>query len=253
MTAPAQTAKRGVFVAPFGELSDPRVLAALATRAEDRGWDGFFLWDHMAYEPPVRALADPWVALAAIACATERVIIGPLVTPPPRRRIHKLARETASLDVLSGGRTVFGAGIGGDKGGELSRFGEELDARARGRMLDEGLDQLVAYWSGEFEPRPLQRPRIPVWLAARWPNRKPVRRAARWDGLFPIDLPGPDELAILVEEIGRADDDAFDVIVTNRPGVDPAPWVAAGATWCLTGWGPDPRRAEVEAAIDAGP
>ena len=245
------SAKRAIFVAPFNELSDPRVLAELAAAADANGWDGFFLWDHMAYDPPVRALADPWIALAAIACATERMIIGPLVTPLPRRRIHKLARETASLDLLSGGRTVFGAGIGGDKGGELSAFGEETDARERGRMLDEGLEQLLEYWDGAFEPRPVQRPRIPVWLAARWPNRKPVRRAARYDGIFPIDLTGPDDLATLVDEIGRTD--GFDYVVTNGPDVDPAPWEDAGATWCLTGWGNDPKRADVLAAIERGP
>ena len=241
-------ARRAIFVAPFDELADPRRLVELAVRAEDRGWDGFFLWDHMAYDPPVRALADPWVAMAAIAHATERVIIGPLVTPIARRRVQKLARETATLDVLAGGRTVFGAGLGGDKGGELSRFGEETDARARAKLLDNGLDQLVAYWDGSFEPRPVQRPRIPVWLASRWPYRRPVKRAARWDGLFPIDLPGPDELAELVAEAGRGD--GFDIAVTNAPGTDRAPGEAAGATWCLTGWGAQPRFGEVAEAID---
>ncbi len=242
--------RRAVFVAPFDELADPRRLVELAVRAEDRGWDGFFLWDHMAYDPPVRALADPWVAMAAIAQATERVVIGPLVTPIARRRVQKLARETATLDVLAGGRTVFGAGLGGDKGGELSRFGEEMDARERARLLDDGLAQLTAYWDGDFEPRPIQRPRIPVWLAARWPYRRPVKRAARWDGLFPIDLPGPDELAELVTEIDRRDD-GFDIVVTNAPGTDRAPWEAAGATWCLTGWGAQPGYDEVAEAIDA--
>jgi alkanesulfonate monooxygenase SsuD/methylene tetrahydromethanopterin reductase-like flavin-dependent oxidoreductase (luciferase family) len=244
--------KRGVFVAPFNECSDPRTLTDLAVRAEERGWDGFFLWDHIAYDPPVRAIADPWVALAAIAAATARVTLGPLVTPLPRRRIHKLARETASLDLLAGGRTVFGVGIGGDKGGELSRFGEELDAKERARLLDDGLAELTAYWDGGFEPRPLQQPRIPVWVAARWPNRRPVRRAARWDGIFPIDMAGPDDLRTLVEEIGR-DPSEYDVVVTNRPGTDLGPWIDAGATWCLTGWGADPKLADVRAAIDAGP
>lgn len=62
--------KRGIYVAPFDALVDPRLLAELARRAESRGWDGFFLWDHVAYREPVQAVADPWVALAAIACAT---------------------------------------------------------------------------------------------------------------------------------------------------------------------------------------
>ncbi|MFL5839363.1 MAG: LLM class flavin-dependent oxidoreductase, partial [Thermoleophilaceae bacterium] len=176
-------ARRGIFIAPFEELADAAVLARLAERAEAAGWDGFFVWDHVDYRAPVQAIADPWVCMAAIACATERLLLGPLITPPARRRIHKLARETVTLDRLSGGRLVFGAGLGSDNSGEFSKFGEEADARARAALLDDGLDRLAAFWAGEFEPRPLQQPRIPVLLAARWPNRKPVRRALRWDGL----------------------------------------------------------------------
>jgi alkanesulfonate monooxygenase SsuD/methylene tetrahydromethanopterin reductase-like flavin-dependent oxidoreductase (luciferase family) len=251
-------AARGISLAPFDELADPRIVARLAARAEQRGWDGVFVWDHIRYSPPVRAVADPWVTLAAIACATERVTIGPLVTPPSRRRAHKLARETVTLDHLSGGRLVLGLGLGADRHGELGPFGEVEDARERARLLDAALERLTAYWGGELEPPPLQRPRIPVWLAARWPNRRPVRRAARWDGICPIDLPGPDALAELVAEVtaqrrGDGIDDPFAVVVTNPPATDPTPWEAAGATWCLTGFGPQPSEAEVRAAIDAGP
>src|ERR1700712_4365751 len=109
------SARRGVFVAPFDELADPRQLAELAVRAQDRGWDGFFLWDHIRYSAPTHAVLDPWVALGAIAMVTEYLTIGPLVTPLPRRRIPKLARETATLDLLSGGRLVLGVGIGSDR------------------------------------------------------------------------------------------------------------------------------------------
>lgn len=243
--------RRGIFVAPFEELADARLLAELAARAEAAGWDGFFLWDHVDYRAPVNALADPWVCMAAIAMRTERILTGPLITPPARRRIHKLARETVTLDRLSGGRLIFGAGLGSDNSGEFSRFGEESDAKTRARLLDDGLAQLELYWNGEFEPRPVQQPRIPVWLAARWPNRKPVRRALEWDGLFPIDLPGPDALAELTEEVRAVrPDDGFEIVVTNPAGTDPGPWEAAGATWCLTGFGNQPRLAEVEAAID---
>jgi alkanesulfonate monooxygenase SsuD/methylene tetrahydromethanopterin reductase-like flavin-dependent oxidoreductase (luciferase family) len=244
-------ARRGIFVAPFEELADARELARLAARAEAAGWDGFFLWDHVDYRPPVTALADPWVCMAAIACATERVLIGPLVTPPARRRMHKLARETVTLDRLSGGRLIFGAGLGSDNSGEFSKFGEEPDARARAQLLDDGLAQLVRYWDGGFLPRPAQQPRIPVWLAARWPNRKPVRRALQWDGVFPIDMPGPEALAELVAEVRaeRADGD-FEIVAEHRHGTDPAPWVEAGATWILTAFGNQPTAADVEAAID---
>jgi alkanesulfonate monooxygenase SsuD/methylene tetrahydromethanopterin reductase-like flavin-dependent oxidoreductase (luciferase family) len=245
-------ARRGIFVAPFDDLADAKLLAELAQRAEAAGLDGFFLWDHIDYRPPVKAVADPWVCMAAIAYATERVRIGPLVTPPARRRIQKLARETVTLDRLSDGRLIFGAGLGGDKSGEFSNFGDETDPKERAKLLDDGLAQLARYWDGEFEPRPVQTPRIPVWLAARWPNRRPVRRALEWDGVFPIDLPGPDELAQLTEEVRaeRPDVDSFDIVVTNPADVDPAPWEQAGATWYLTGFGQQPTLAEVAAAID---
>ena len=252
------SARHAIFVAPFEELSEPSVVAELAERAEERGWDGFFVWDHVAYREPVRAVADPWVTLAAVAMATERVVLGPLVTPLPRRRPHQLARETVTLDRLSGGRLVLGVGIGSDRTGEFDpdRFGEEGDPRARAVLLDDGLDRLRAYWEGEFEPRPVQRPRIPVWVAARGPRRRPLARAARWDGLFPIDLPGPEALAELAAEVealrGPGAPGGFDLVVTNPPGTDPAPWIEAGATWCLTGFGAQPTASEVRAAIDAG-
>jgi alkanesulfonate monooxygenase SsuD/methylene tetrahydromethanopterin reductase-like flavin-dependent oxidoreductase (luciferase family) len=250
------SAKHGIFVAPFEELSDPRVVAELATRAEERGWDGFFVWDHVAYAPPVRALADPWVTLAAIAVATERLTIGPLVTPLPRRRPHQVARETATLDRLSNGRLVLGVGIGSGRTGEFdpARFGEEGEPRERARLLDEGLERLTGYWEGEFEPRPVQRPRIPIWAAAVWPNRRPLRRAARWDGVFPIDMPGPEALREVVQAVRDLRDPEagdFEVAVENPPGTDPGPWIEAGASWCLTDFEAQPSRREVEKAIDA--
>jgi alkanesulfonate monooxygenase SsuD/methylene tetrahydromethanopterin reductase-like flavin-dependent oxidoreductase (luciferase family) len=250
------SARYGIFIAPFEELSEPRVAAELAARTEERGWDGFFVWDHVAYAPPVRALADPWVTLAAVAMTTQRVTIGPLVTPLPRRRPHQLARETTSLDRLAGGRLVLGVGSGSARTGEFDpeRFGEEGDARERGRLLDENLERLVSYWDGEFEPRPVQQPRIPVWVAAMWPNRRPLRRAARWDGVFPVEMPGPEALAEVVAEVRELREPGageFEVVVTNPAGTDLLPWIEAGATWCLTGFGSQPTRREVEETIDA--
>jgi alkanesulfonate monooxygenase SsuD/methylene tetrahydromethanopterin reductase-like flavin-dependent oxidoreductase (luciferase family) len=249
-------AKRGVFLAPFDELVDPRLLAELAARAEERGWDGFFLWDHVAYRLPTRAVADPWVALSAIACATERLRLGPMVTPLSRRRVQKLARETVTLDHLSRGRLALGVGLGSDRTGELEPFGEVADPRKRAQLLDDGLDRLRTLWGGEFEPLPVQRPRIPVWVAGRWPHRRPLLRAARWDGFFPIDLPGPEALAELAGEVRQLRAEApgpFELIVENPPGADLRGWEAAGASWCLTGFGPQPREAEVRATIEAGP
>jgi alkanesulfonate monooxygenase SsuD/methylene tetrahydromethanopterin reductase-like flavin-dependent oxidoreductase (luciferase family) len=250
------SAKRGIYVAPFDELAEPGLLAELAASAEERGWDGFFLWDHVAYRPPTHALADPWVALSAVACATDSVLLGPLVTPLSRRRVQKVARETVTLDRLSRGRLRFGVGLGSTRNEELEPFGEVVDPRQRADLLDRGLDALAGFWRGGFEPPPIQRPRIPVWVAARWPNRRPVRRAARWDGLFPIELPGPEALAELASEIRglRAGaDDPFELIVSNPAGTDPTPWEEAGATWLLTGFGPLPRTDDVRTVITAGP
>jgi alkanesulfonate monooxygenase SsuD/methylene tetrahydromethanopterin reductase-like flavin-dependent oxidoreductase (luciferase family) len=240
--------KRGLFVAPFDELADPSLLAELARDAERAGFDGFFLWDHVDYRPPVQAILDPWVAMAAIAVATERVLIGPLITPPARRRIHKLARETATLDLLSGGRFVFGAGLGSDNSGEFSKFGEEADPRARAKLLDDGLAELQRYWDGAFLPTPAHS--IPIWLAARWPNRRPVRRAAGFDGLFPIDLSAPEALAELAAEVPAP---PFDIVVEDGPGADFQQWEQAGATWCLTAFSNQPRLDDVRSAIAAGP
>jgi alkanesulfonate monooxygenase SsuD/methylene tetrahydromethanopterin reductase-like flavin-dependent oxidoreductase (luciferase family) len=242
-------ARRAIFVAPFGELSEPRVLARLAEETEAAGFDGFFVWDHVLYSEPVTHVADPWIALAAVALATSRVRIGPLVTPTPRRRVHKLARETVTLDRLSEGRLVLGVGVGGDGHGEFGPLGDESDMKLRARRLDDDLETLAELWEGGFEPRPVER--IPVWVAARWPYKRPLARAARWDGVFPIDLPGPEALAELVPALpeGRP----FEVVITEPAGSDLAPWEAAGATWCLTGFGNDPREAEVREAIEAGP
>jgi alkanesulfonate monooxygenase SsuD/methylene tetrahydromethanopterin reductase-like flavin-dependent oxidoreductase (luciferase family) len=247
--------KHAIDVAPFGELADPRVLAELASAAEESGWDGFFVWDHIVHRSPARAIADPWVALAAVACATSRLRIGPMVTPLSRRRVQKVARETVTLDLLSSGRLTLGIGLGSARNGEFEPFGEVADPRERALLLDQGLADLAGYWAGEFEPAPVQRPRIPVWVAAEWPYRRPVRRALRWDGLFPTGLPGPEALAELVSEVreARPADDPFDLVVTIPPGQDVKPWARAGATWALTDFGLQPTQAEVRAVIDSGP
>ena len=237
--------KHAIDVGPFDELADPRVLADLAAAAEERGWDGFFVWDHIAYRPPVQAVADPWVALAAVASATSRLRIGPMVTPLARRRVHKLARETVTLDLLSSGRLTLGVGLGSARNGEFGPFGEIDDPRERAKLLDAGLEELVRYWAGEFQPVPVQQPRIPVWVAGEWPNRRPVRRALRWDGLYPIGLPGPEALAELVGEI--------------RPSRPPAirstwSWTCRRATIPARGRGPGrPGPSPMSAATPAWP
>lgn len=274
-------ARTGLTVPIFGELAEPAVVADLARRAEEAGWDGFFVWDHVVYrrDPegphadrrPDLPVADPWVTLAAVATATSRIRLGPLVTPLPRRRTHVLARATTTLDRLSEGRLVLGVGIGGDGYGEFSDFGDTVDARTRGAMLDERLDLLVDLWSGEvvdhdgdhatardtrFLPRPVQRPHPPVWAAGRFPNVAPMRRAAELDGFFPIDMDGPDDLATIVERVRdqRGSVEGWDLVAQGRPGDDARPWIAAGATWWLTtfsAWGITAD--EVATTITAGP
>jgi alkanesulfonate monooxygenase SsuD/methylene tetrahydromethanopterin reductase-like flavin-dependent oxidoreductase (luciferase family) len=252
-TPDGRRARRGLYLAPFDDLADPRTLVALAVQAEEHGWDGVFLWDHILYRPPVHAVADPWVALSAIAAHTERLRLGPLVTPLSRRRVHKVARETATLDHLSQGRLILGVGLGSDNNRELEPFGEVVDARERARRLDDGLSRLSEFWAGKFEPRPIQTPRIPIWVAARWPHRRPVQRAARWDGIFPIELPGPEALAELAAEIAKQRDDdqtPFDLVVDLEPGVELEPWRQAGATWILTDFGPQPKAARVREVVE---
>jgi alkanesulfonate monooxygenase SsuD/methylene tetrahydromethanopterin reductase-like flavin-dependent oxidoreductase (luciferase family) len=242
--------RRGLTLAPFNALSDPRLLADLAARAEARGWDGVFLWDHIVYSPPASAVADPWIALAAMATATSRVRLGPMVTPPGRRRPQKLNREIVTLDHLSGGRTVLGLGLGADRHGELSPFGDPSDPKELARLLEDALAKLERYWGGELQPAPLQQPRIPIWLAGRYPNRRPLRRAARYDGYFVIDLPNPDALVELAAELPGP---PFELVTDIEPGDDPQPWIDAGATWVLTSFGPDPDVEVLRRTIDAGP
>jgi alkanesulfonate monooxygenase SsuD/methylene tetrahydromethanopterin reductase-like flavin-dependent oxidoreductase (luciferase family) len=202
----------------------------------------------------VRQVADPWITLAAVAAATERLRIGPMVTPVARRRPAKLVGETVTLDRLSGGRLTLGVGLGSDRYGcEFTRTGEQRDDRLRGLMLDEAMEVLTAAWSGEpvhhrgeqytidgfrFLPRPVQQPRVPVWVAG-YPGRvRPLRRAARHDGFFPIDLEHPDQLAEIVATLTDLRDPAatlYDIAVALPPGADPEPYITAGATW----WMPD--------------
>lgn len=185
----------GLDVPVDGPYADPRLLARLAGEAEAAGWDGFFVQDVLSSTDPV---ADPWVALTAVVLATSRMTVGSMLTPLPRRRPAEVARQTVTLDRLSGGRLVFGAGLGYAEH-DFTPFGDQWDIRLRAAQLDEALDVVAGLWSGEpfsyagthyrldralLRPGPQQSPRIPVWVAAGWPRRGPLRRAARWDGVY---------------------------------------------------------------------
>jgi alkanesulfonate monooxygenase SsuD/methylene tetrahydromethanopterin reductase-like flavin-dependent oxidoreductase (luciferase family) len=275
----------GLYIPPFGELADPGRLADVAARAEQAGWDGLFLWDHVLHRD-VMPIADPWVALAAIACATRTLRLGPMVTPLSRRRPWVVARQAATLDHLSAGRVVFGVGLGGDGWREFSGFGEPLPPRVRAERLDEALAIVLGLWKGvpldhagaHFHladvtalPVPVQQPRIPVWVADIWPHPAPLRRAARYEGVFPIK-PGqqftPDEIEALLADISgyRAEEGIptparFDVVLT---GASEAAWpgrvhselaalAGAGVTWWLESIDHRSPEAAVDRMIDQGP
>ena len=250
----------GIDVPQFGEYGDPRTLAELARETERAGWDGFFIWDHINVNWPT-PVADPWIALAAIACATSRIRIGALVTPLFRRSPWKLARETVTLDHLSDGRLIVGVGLASDVFEEITSFNGPLDDRVRAEMLEEGLAILTGLWSGEkldfagkhysvkgtqFLPLSIQKPRIPIWVAGTWPRKPPFRRAARFDGVVPMS--GDIEQALKPGQIAeiksfisplRTSVAPFDIVIAGETtGPEQArditaEYEAAGATWWL--------------------
>ena len=252
-----------------GTFGDPSVLVELAVAAEEHGWDGFFVWDHLLYWDPQWAVADPVVVIAAVAARTARVRLGILVNALARRRVGKVARESVTLDQLSQGRLVFGAGLG-SRAEEFTAFGEPGGAKERAARLDESLELLDALWTGELVtfrgehltatevtmlPRPVQQPRIPVWCGGRWPNKAPFRRAARWDGVMPTHtgyglgqtMPPGDLRAVIQYTLEhRSTGGPFDVALEGRTdGTTPdrgrrhvIPYAEAGLTWWIEalGW-----------------
>jgi alkanesulfonate monooxygenase SsuD/methylene tetrahydromethanopterin reductase-like flavin-dependent oxidoreductase (luciferase family) len=274
----------------FGDFADATVVARVAAEAEAAGWDGLFVWDHVVHHKNNgRSFGDPWMLLTAAALATERIKLGTLVTPVARRRPQQLARQVATLDNLTGGRVVLGAGLGGPIEDEYGAFGEPTDPKLLAERLDEGLHLLDRYWSGErvmhegshFEvddvallPTPVQRPRVPVWIGGFWPHRPPMRRAARWDGAVPLFLsakhghiPPVDEVRDLVAYVGaQRDSDSnrpFEIVLGGATPSDDAearhalgPLVEAGATWWDERQIQNDRITELDPVlrrIDAGP
>lgn len=281
--------KFGMNVPIFGEYADARLLAELAVEAEQAGWDGFWIWDHVQWSgeedgEPRQPTIDPTVALGLIAAATQRVRIGLMVVPLARRRPWKVAREMTTIDHLSDGRLTLGVGLGGPPGLEFGDFGEPTDAKIRAARLDEGLDLLHAFWTGEpvhYEgthysvtrahllPKPLQDP-IPIWVGGEWPDYKaPFRRAARYHGVHPLmfGVPAaeqPARLRELVDYINsqRKSDEPYDVAYGVETAGDSseqdarllAEYAAAGVTWWMepiSHWRGS--LAEMRARIQAGP
>ncbi len=251
----------------FGDFADPKAVARVATEAEQAGWDGLFVWDHVVHDKQARrgqSFGDPWILLAAAALATSRLRLGTLLTPVARRRPEQLARQVATLDSLSGGRMIFAAGLGGPIEDEFGSFGDTTDPKVLAQRLDEGLGLLKSYWSGEpvnhrgqhyqvddvtLLPATVQRPHPPIWIGGFWPHRPPMRRAARFDGAVPLFLtalhghiPPVEQVRDLVAYVRQHREDheerQFDFVLGGRTPGDPqqagaviAPLVDAGATW----------------------
>jgi len=241
----------GLQLRTLDAFADPRETVRVAREAEEAGWEALLVWDHLAWASSGAPSADPWVTLGACAAATSRILLGTAVTPLPRRRPHVVAQQLASLSLASGGRVVFGAGLGGPRA-EYERFGEDADEHRRAAMLDEGLDLLAALLTGEqvdhhgehyvvdgvaLAPRPL-RP-IPFWIGARSPRA--LRRAARWDGWLADGSDeahnrySPDETAELVATLRRNGAGAdFNVcFIGYSAQADLAAYAAAGVTWWI--------------------
>jgi alkanesulfonate monooxygenase SsuD/methylene tetrahydromethanopterin reductase-like flavin-dependent oxidoreductase (luciferase family) len=272
------------WVLPYG---DARTAAELAAVAEEHGWDGFFVWEG------VWAI-DPWVSLAAVAMRTERIRMGTMLTPLPRRLPWELAGQVATLDNLSGGRVILPVGLGATDD-RWWLFEDDPGRRVRAEQMDEALELIQALWSGEpvtyegahyrarpaqimLPPRPMQRPRVPIWVVGAWPRPKSMRRAARVDGWLPAHMPrdgGHRELTpeLLGEGIGwlrerRASEglsmEGYDVVAEGTTPADGAaaaeivrPWAEAGATWWIDADWSDMEPGRVRAAalerLRAGP
>lgn len=233
-------------------VGDVHALVDLAVELEEIGWDGVFLWDHVQVFPD-RQLPwmDPWVILGAIASATERIRLGTMVTPISRRRPWKLAKEALTLDHLSGGRVILGVGLGAPEEDEFTAFGEVAELRQRAARTDEGLQILDRVLRGEpvehsgehyrvqahLHPGSVQSPRLPIWVAATPPHRKPLERAARWDGVF-LNLvstgttPAPMTPEQVQDYVGDLlDRDDFEVGTPRHPDHSLDEYAAVGVSW----------------------
>ena len=238
----------GISLGTLGPFADPRETVRIARAAEEAGWEALFVWDHLAWASFGAPSADPWVTLGACASATERILLGTAVTPLARRRPHVVAQQLASLSLASGGRVIFGAGLGGPKQ-EFERFGEPSDDRVRAAMLDEGLDLLARLLSGErvdhhgehytadgaaLAPTPVER--IPFWIGGNSPRA--LRRAARWDGWFADgsdqerNVLSPEDVAASLARIEPRS--GFEVaFIGYAEQVEVGAYAEAGATWWI--------------------
>lgn len=200
--------------------SDPATTVEYAVEAELAGWDGVFHIDHLidftATDPDHhQPLNDPWITWAGVASRTEEMTLGSYITPIPRRQPWQLARNLATLDQLSEGRVLLGAGLGAPW--DFESFGETYDQQMLAERYEEALDVITGLWTGEqfsyegdhftvdsavLRPSPVQQPRIPIVIGGWWPFKKPFQRAAEWDGMIP-QWPSKFIGASWVDEIGE--------------------------------------------------
>jgi len=236
----------GIDLCTLGAFADPRETVRLAREAEEAGWEALLVWDHLAWASLGAPSADPWVTLGACAAATSRILLGTAVTPVARRRVQHLAQELATLSLATGGRVVFGAGLGGLPA-EFSAFGEDADEHARAALLDEGLERLRALLRGEevrgvtLQPLPV-RP-IPFWIGGR--SARARARAARWDGWL-VDGSDPARNVVTPEQLreqlaGHAIEEVC--FIGYSAEADLPAYAAAGVTWWLENVHGDPTAA----------
>ncbi|MEH0517281.1 LLM class flavin-dependent oxidoreductase [Streptomyces sp. B21-079] len=314
--------KYGIYVPNCWNYGSVAALTRLAQDAEQAGWEGFFIWDHLFVADDI-PVVDPQIALASIAAATAPDglrHIGALVTPLARRRPWKVARETAALQELSQGRLVVGVGLGRPPEYDFATW--ELSTSAeRAAALDDGLELLKLFWEGKpvqwskptdgepasgharevdapaFLPAPLLTP--PIWVAgaiqyddpdaeraATGPSaggggrrsaersvrqpRRPFRRAASHDGLFPVRMPWDNAHPLSPQDLSRAirltfpsqpPPPDYDIVVTGRTKGPDAPvpqgdlddYEARGSTWWLEAMPDLATLDEAQAIVAAGP
>lgn len=269
----------GLDVPTTGAYADPNVLAQLAAEAEAAGWDGFFIWDVLfnQHEPSTPSV-DPWIALTAIALGTTRIKIGLMVTPLARHRPWMVARQLANLDQLSQGRMVCTVGIG-HSATDFAAVGEGSDPLQRAQLLDESLEIINGLWTQDhysfrgtyyqlqdvtLYPKPLQSPRIPIWVAGGWPRQAPFRRAARWDGVSFKSVAHEQQRWLTLNEFRagvafvqqqRTQVGPFEVLMSGELPEQPTEalaqieaFAAAGATWWVEegfGWSLDEFRGRI--------
>lgn len=258
---------------------EPGEQVALARAAEAAGWDGVFTWDGIHVGDEV-AVHDPFALMAAFAVATERVTLGAIIQPLSRRKPWEVARQTTTVDRLSGGRLVLPVGLGAVDDRGFEAVGETIDRRERAAKLDEALAILDGLWSGEpyahdgthfsfpamaFTPTPVQRPRIPIWVVGIWNRPRSMARALHWDGILPqtgAEPLTPETVAAVRDWVGeRRSLDGYDIVVEGVTQADDpaaaaaavAPFATAGATWWIESNWSTWEVEEQRARIDAGP